>query len=684
MSSSSRRTIAGALALLGAVACKGPASTPASTPPTPQPPSIVSAAPGASTDDIWGVADLHAHPASHLAFGGLDDQAGLIWGAQALPGGGMTAIPGGDLPDIPSCDPETHDSHVTDEVSRATRAKVFGLLTEQTNFPHTAHGFAKAGETPYESWPNARDVLHQQMNVQSIRRAYEGGLRLIFAATVESQLIGLAMHTTIFPSPFAPSRQVERESAEQQLIYIRKLVSANADWMEIAATPEQAEAAIRANRLAVVLALEMDGLLLDDVKDLVSLYGVASIIPIHLVDNDVGGTAAYSDVFNGGTALLGAMFGYPGRYISVESDPSFAFHFSWPIELAIQGPSFNVQQVDYATAAALGYSAYPLCNPVGVGIPGQLGTRNSVGLREPQTISELMKMGLLIDVAHMGFRSTGETIDLALSTCSYPLIDTHTAVHYRDQAGTGSERDLYEDHADYVAAHQGVIGLGSTGRVTRTACSEQAIGIDTMESARGGPLVSLSGREEGAVVSFPPGGRACAPAFAPGSALEIHVTAQGPHDSAIPYVQIGYDSGRQQLQPIALNDPASPLSTVALQEPAPNINAVSVGLLFPSTCDYKNGTNVDVTLVEIAGASGTPLTIGRAQLGSRAGSSQVVATLSCRTARHSWSTRDAPRKTPANATLPTSTWRRRPNRSSTFASGCGRARAGSGTSRASS
>jgi microsomal dipeptidase-like Zn-dependent dipeptidase len=587
------------------------------------------------TDDLWGVADLHAHPAAHLAFGGLDGH-GLIWGDPGLPGGVYTAVPGGDLPDIPPCDPETHDPNVTDQVSRTTRGLVFSLLANQSYYPHSAHGgSANDGETAYQAWPNARDILHQMMNVQGVRRAYDGGLRLIFASALDSQAIGLAMHTTILPPTFMPSRQAERASAEAQLQFIRNLVSQNADWMEIAATPEQAADAIRSNRLAVVLALEMDGLTLDDVKDLVSTYGVASIVPIHLVDNDVGGTAAYNDIFNGGTALLGSMFGYPDRFISVQGDSRYDFRFGWPPRLHLDLVAYKVDPVPYSTAATLGYTPYPLCSPPATGVGEQYGLVNSVGLREPQTIRELMSMGLIIDLAHMGFRSTRETIDLAGSTCSYPLVDTHTGVHFRDQPRMGSERDLYEDHADYVASHQGVLGLGSTGRQTDKYCSRLSGGLETKASARGGPLTSLSDRHKQRIIQFPGGGPACSNALGESMKLGILVKlANGASvpDGATSYVQIGYASGYQDTESIYFNQQKDfLLSDQGSTDPSqpPNVTSITVGLLNPTSCQEDSSQGVDVASVEISDSNGDPLmSLGQAQLGMDDSGRQTLASLS--------------------------------------------------------
>jgi microsomal dipeptidase-like Zn-dependent dipeptidase len=583
-----------------------------------------------STDDVWGVADLHAHPAAHLAFGGLGGEAGLLWGDPGLPGGRMTYVSGGDLPDIPPCDPEIHEANVSDEVSRFTRGLVFQNLTKVTNYPHASHGGPTGDPEAYAAWPNGRDILHQVMNIQSIRRAYDGGLRLMFASTVEAQILAFAMHATIFPTPFVPTRQVERASAEAQLQYIQAMASANADWMQIASTPEQAESAIRSGRLALVLAIENDGLLLADVQQLVATYGVGAIVPVHLVDNDVGGTAASGDLFNSATSLEGIMFGFPNRFISVEPDPTLDFHLGWPVTLTSDAVAYGLNNVPYSTASALGYSQYPECIPVGVGVDPRVGERNSVGLRAPQNIRALMAMGMLIDLAHMGFRSTSDTIDLAVATCGYPLLDTHTNVH----ASGGSERDLYLQHAAYVSSSSGVMGFGSgQSRTAQRTAGSDAQGFNIIASARGGPLVSLSGGSaQPTIIEFPrnssSGYRACtAPLTGDATNILILVTSSGslmPGDVA--YARIGFDDGTESTATIRLDGTANHVGP--LPESIARMTWMSINVVNQQICQYSDGP-VSIHAVTVEDESGVPLvSIHPGDLGLVAGTSpQSIATL---------------------------------------------------------
>jgi microsomal dipeptidase-like Zn-dependent dipeptidase len=596
--------VVGSGALLAIHACKTIATPSTPAIPSPQPPSITGTLTQAS-GKVWGVADLHAHPASHLAFGGLNGQTGLIWGDPAF-GTQLQYVPGGDLPDIPACDPETHQADVSDEISRFARGLVFQNLTKVTNLAHASHGGPTSdGEPPYTSWPNGRDILHQQMNVQSIRRAYEGGLRLMLASTVESQVIAYAMHMTIFPPPFSASRATERTSAEAQLQYIQALANANSDWMEIASTPEQAQSAIANNRLALILAIENDGLLLSDIQDLVQLYGVGAVIPVHLVNNDVGGTAAYEDLFNSATALEGSMFGYPDQFITVEPDPSLSFHFGSPQTLTSLQVAYSIGNVSEDVVKSLGYTQYPLCCPPWQGVPANVGERNSVGLRQPQTIQALMAMGLLVDMAHMGFHSMADTIQLAQATCNYPLVDTHTDFH----TNGGDERSIYLENASYVASSQGVLGFGSSGSTQDGT---------TIVAARGAPLASFGGGSSTPLVVVFPG---TLPGYVrdyqtdTSGSVNLQVsTSNGPPEGAYLYAQISFTDNTQTNTP--LRNPGGNTGISLGNHRVADITSINLGVIDPSSCGGGDVTIDTVTMTTPANTK--PVIVGHGSFGYQA------------------------------------------------------------------
>ena len=70
---------------------------------------------------------------------------------------------------------------------------IAGIIVPLVNQPaFYPHGLIATTNDQVEvsGWPNGRDVLHQQMQISSIRRAYEGGLRIMLASATDSQALG--------------------------------------------------------------------------------------------------------------------------------------------------------------------------------------------------------------------------------------------------------------------------------------------------------------------------------------------------------------------------------------------------------------------------------------------------------------------------------------------------------------
>ena len=98
--------------------------------------------------------------------------------------------------------------------------------------------------------------------------------------------------------------------------------------MMLAATAAEARTAIQANKLAVILGVEMDSLGPDQVLALADEYGVRVVTPIHLADGPFGGAAVYSDAFNSLNRYLNNYcFGQLSRIIA---DDHLKFHLGKP------------------------------------------------------------------------------------------------------------------------------------------------------------------------------------------------------------------------------------------------------------------------------------------------------------------------------------------------------------------
>lgn len=236
--------------------------------------------PSVTPDGVWGFADLHTHPAAHLGHGGL------IFGA-----------PDASWSDWKSC--KHGGAHVNTS-----------MLTEKIE----PAGHAGTGATAFQYWPRFNSVTHQQIHEKWLKRAWQGGLRVVVFHAVNNAL--LARY-------FADERSWANDmvAAKRQLKMLRAWI-AKTDFMEIAKSPQDARRIAGAGKLAVVLGVEIDsigschehaGLLSEQevaatsgcnfakvkaaIDDLYDNYDVRHIFPVHIADNDFGGAALYRREF---------------------------------------------------------------------------------------------------------------------------------------------------------------------------------------------------------------------------------------------------------------------------------------------------------------------------------------------------------------------------------------------------
>lgn len=435
----------------------GPQLNPAIDPRLVQPPgSLPALAPL-----LPGWADLHAHPASHLSFGvDAAGKNGIFWGKPGL------ALASSDpVADMPACSPDKHGGYDDDVVRHETRKTVIASIDNITGYTHGANG-----APAFANWPNARSLTHQQMHVTMLKRAYDGGQRLMIASVTDNEFLSSLWSKIGYN---AAGNQVPLHdpnfnlaSARRQLAFIRGLVRANPDWMEIALTPADARRIITDNKMAIILSLEMDTLSPRQVLDLVQNDGVRHVIPIHLINNEMGGTAVYTDAFNTANAFVNSTrqsgnwnnLGADG-FFKVRYDRKLSGRLGRPQTLVaegdnlVQGGAIWPRQIDEASYAPLDYD-----RPLSAG-----GHRNAQGLTQAgkTLLRDLAQRGVLIDIVHMSESSADDALAFA-STNGYPVMDSHTGMRNRDETAP-NERALPWRHLAVIRQVGGVIGIGTEG-----------------------------------------------------------------------------------------------------------------------------------------------------------------------------------------------------------------------------
>lgn len=421
---------------------------------------------------LTGWVDMHTHPMAHLGFGGK-----LIHGAPGL-NLQMPTIPVGlecrhyqpaTTREIAQSDCRaTHDApHIDNlcgDVIRRMFIRAFEGALQAQSF-HVEEG--ALGYPAFNLYPAHKDITHQQMWVDWIYRAYQGGLRVMVALAVNNRTLAEVVMGT------GDINNEDPDSLELQLQQLHDFVGDHT-WMEIAKTPADVRRIVGEGRLAIILGVEVDNIgnlqwqaavspLADEASrqfvrtTLQDLWAqdVRYIFPIHVVDNKFGGTAIYQNVFNisnyhqtGDFWQIGCA---PLSSLVQHRFASSGFDLSWAI-----------------LKAKIGIN--PLAEPPPPPACDQQGDSGGHWNTRPLTplgvfaIEEMMRMGMLIDVDHMSALATQETLAIA-EAHDYPV----NAGHNGPRApvwGQKSENDKLDTDYARISALGGMVGLGSADRAS--------------------------------------------------------------------------------------------------------------------------------------------------------------------------------------------------------------------------
>jgi microsomal dipeptidase-like Zn-dependent dipeptidase len=386
---------------------------------------------------MTGFVDMHAHPRGDLAYG-----TQLFYGA-----------PYGDIAVALGSCKEDHSKNIL----RAQLAK----QTEQQNNPAWIDG--KQGYPDFATWPSWCSILHQQMWVDWIERAHQGGLNIMVALAVSNHCIGSASKG---------KGPLDDEHVMLNCIQGIKDLVAHSTFMEIALTPQDVRRIVASGKLAVILGSEMDNIgnfynpadhyakatfnptptneQVQTELDKLWGLGIRYIFPVHLMNNVFGGTAIFLSTLNVASKFSTGTEWVPEEVSTKES--GIAFH--------LQQPGIGLNPI--------AKMFMPLLLPKNINpgrkknytfwdtIPG-FGHRNSLGMtdRGRFAIRYMMKKGFLIDIDHMSEKMANEVLDIAIAN-DYPLNSGHNFP--RGKNGNEAGRTLKQ----YAQLKKlgGMIGLG--------------------------------------------------------------------------------------------------------------------------------------------------------------------------------------------------------------------------------
>ncbi len=414
---------------------------------------------------LYGFVDMHTHPVSQLGFG---EQ--LFYGNND-----------GDLNiALGSCN--CVHNFETDPFVFCGQMNVYRNQmvdkTDHENLINPAH--LKVAAFPnFSQWPKYNSILHQQMWIDWIKRAKEGGLRVMVALAVNSHTIADAAETGGVNDDLA--------SMNKQLVRMIELFGRHADFLEIARTSSDLRRIVNAGNLAVILGIEMDNIgnfynpadkkfatyapnpTDFDIKyeiDRLFVIGVRYIFPIHITNNVFGGTALYNNDFtiankyNTGIAftpevtdtLSGIKFQLQHPYKAIRQDAVGNLYMS------ITGPILPPQIMpDFV-------DNYPI-----IQFPGDnKGHRNVLGLtsRGEMAIRYMMKKGMLIDIDHMSEKSATAVLNIA-TTYNYPVNSGHNG--FRKIPGdskVANENGRTDVQVQQIYNLGGMMGIGHGSNAT--------------------------------------------------------------------------------------------------------------------------------------------------------------------------------------------------------------------------
>lgn len=403
-----------------------------------------------TASNVWGMADLHAHLFNHMGFGGtliagsIHSSIGRAGLGTDLYGAGVDREASRRKASNPAAAlPDCYPVH-----GHSTIAGGDSTLTVEPEGGHDGAGYPR-----FTEWPRYTSKSHQQAYVDWLKRAWEGGLRLVHVDVGNEKVIADALadvEPKLGPLGFTArghaSSHEDAAAIEAQVQAVKDFVTLPdvSPWAEIALTPADARRIIGQGKLALVLGTEVEDACPYHVEDTETtrradihcidhLYalGIRHIIPIHTTNNSWGGAAAYDMFLMVGQAVLrGHLFTMHNVFADgVRARPDLdAMELQKLRDFSIG----SVKPFDIAVSLLLGSNAATIVDEwrrmrTQFEHDPRRGLANDRGLSDAGkfALQYMMKLGMVIDLDHMSDLSIHDTLDKA-QLFDYPVIFSHT------------------------------------------------------------------------------------------------------------------------------------------------------------------------------------------------------------------------------------------------------------------
>jgi hypothetical protein len=375
---------------------------------------------------VWGFADTHAHPMNDLAFGGNFIQGSLYARDGSAYGSDRyrrTALP-----------------TMFDSVGRPQLGPLGTLLTAIGHGPILdSTRLIRSGYPELQGYPTTSQMAGQTVYSEWVRRAYDGGLRLMSALAVNTWVISShPIKRAVLPRS---QPEDDRRSADVQVADIKAWAALPEirTWVEVAFTPADARRIIGSNKLAIVIGIELDSLgnfvpndhfvtepravvmpadateqrrLIAAEVDHLYAEGVRQIGPFHYVSGVWGGAAMSQLLFNEVNRKV------TGSNVVVVSGAAQGIRYRLDMDWGLGGVAGRTLLTGDGPGMQNDHPSWEST---------RLGHINIMGLLPAGTIlfEEMTRRGLLIDVDHASHRSVEGLLALARER-NYPLLSSHS------------------------------------------------------------------------------------------------------------------------------------------------------------------------------------------------------------------------------------------------------------------
>lgn len=458
---------------------------------------------------LRGFADLHSHPMVNLALGGKFVHGGLDIGS-LLPADSDCKhnVRATSISQALGKDNSTHGgSDILGLVGGGgnpcgdnLRQAIIDSFQEQNKAVVTPDN--AVGYPSFKDYPKWNDLTHQKMWVDWVRRAYDGGQRVMVALAMNNATLAAGV------SGPGDGPTDDKASADLQIKEMKSFVGRHSDFMEIAYTPQDLRRIVAANKMAIILGVELDdignfdkvnnltdAMVTSEIDRLYKDMGVRYIFPVHLTDNKFGGTAIYKDIFNLSN------YHQTGKFWDITcSDAGEGITHAF----VVQGFDFMLAGAK-ATKLGIDIARFPPDPPDPKTKCGGRGHKNNSGITSAgwTAIQEMMRLGMLIDVDHMSLKGVNSLLDKSETKVSggYPLVSGHTGLRSVEQ--TENSRD--DNQLKRISALGGMFGLGSSGVKSEGYIRDYNKAANIMGAGRVAFGTDLNGLEKGAA----PAGNAC-------------------------------------------------------------------------------------------------------------------------------------------------------------------------------